>query len=327
MEEIENLPENQLMKTLGLYAIYKGKEGSKNVVALRGINLDLNKGEFMSVVGPSGSGKSTLMRCLGGLQHPSAGIVNYMGTDITKLSEVELVPFRRKTVGFIFQEGNLLNTLSGFQNVVRSLRYSGYGYTESRKRADDVLSALGMKSRMNDLPHRLSGGERQRIAIGRAIATNPLLVIADEPTGNLDYATAEIVMNIFKQLHHDLDMSFLIVTHSQHIASFSERNLELRDGRFTGSHGSEVELTELEDTRSIIIDNDGSLVLPPEYMSLIEQYGNLWNFSLNFNNDQEPRLIASPAQTEEKLLQCPVCNSEINSTDFTCKSCGAKLKQ
>lgn len=316
------LNENILMKSSGVYSIYKGKEGATNVVALKGINLEVKRGEFIAIVGPSGSGKSTLMRCLGGLQNPSAGIINYENVDITKLTEGELVPFRRNTVGFVFQEGNLLNTMSAYQNVVRTLRYGGTPFTEARKRANETLGILGLQSRMHDLPHRLSGGERQRVAIARAIAPNPRIILADEPTGSVDYANADNIMGLFKDLHNDLEMSFIVVTHSQHVSSFADRNLELRDGKFTGQHDDEFDAHNLEETRSVIIDDDGSLVLPPEMIGLVQSYGNLWGFSIQMENG-EPKIVAAP--TTEELTQCPVCNKPVERGAFVCKSCGANL--
>ncbi len=316
---------DMLMKTSGLYSIYKGKEGATNVVALKGINLEIKKGEFVAVVGPSGSGKSTLLRCIGGLQNPSAGIINYMGQDITKISETDLVPFRRDTVGFVFQEGNLLDTYSGYQNVVRTLRYAGIGYSEARERAENTLDLLGLKSRMHDLPHRLSGGERQRVAIARAIASNPRLILADEPTGNIDHANTENVMGLFHDLHRDLDMSFMIVTHSQHVSSFASRTLELRDGRFIAAHGEDFDITDLEESRAVIINDDGSLILPPEMIGLLGQYGTLWDFKVDFKSGS-PKIIAKP---EEAIApkNCPVCKATVPAGAFHCKKCGATLKK
>ena len=321
---IETLDEKILMKSSGVYSIYKGKEGATNVVALKGINLEVKRGEFVAIVGPSGSGKSTLMRCLGGLQNPSAGVINYENVDITKLNEMQLVPFRRNTVGFVFQEGNLLNTVSAYQNVVRTLRYGGVSFTDARKRANDTLDILGLQSRKHDLPHRLSGGERQRVAIARAIAPNPKIILADEPTGSVDYANAENIMGLFNDLHNDLDMSFLVVTHSQHVSSFADRNLELRDGKFTGQHDDEFDVHNLEESRSVIIDDDGTLVLPPEMIGLVQSYGNLWGFNIQMENGT-PKIVATPSK--EQLSKCPVCGKPIDKDSYYCLSCGANLKK
>lgn len=312
---------DMLMYSSGVFAIYKGKEGASNIVALKGINLDVDFSEFIAIVGPSGSGKSTLMRCLGGLQHPSAGAVIIDGTDITKLDEDELVPFRRDKIGFIFQEGNLLETVSGFQNVVKTLRYAGNSYSESRKRAKEVLSDLGMTSRMHSLPGKLSGGERQRVAIARALANKPSLIIADEPTGNLDHENTENVMSMFNDLHTESNSSFLLVTHSQHVASYASRSIELVDGRFTGQH-SEIDVDDLMSSREIIINDDGSLTLPPEMLGVIAEYGNLWGFQVKFDKGV-PKINASPSKAQQ--LNCPVCKTPITDDTFQCANCGAKL--
>lgn len=311
------------LESKGLYSIYEGLEGATNVVALRGLNLKLAKGEFVSIVGTSGAGKSTLLRILGGLQKPSAGSIKYNGDEITRLSEDHLVPFRRETIGFIFQEGNLIPELSGFDNVVKTLRYAEVGFTESRKRAAELLDSLGMTSRMHDLPHRLSGGEQQRIAIARALANNPALILADEPTGNIDYANTDQVMQIFKELHNDRETAFLIVTHSQHVASYADRHLELSDGMIVGQHGAGSDLYHLDESRSVIVTETGNLTLPPELLGVLDQYGLLWEFSFDLDGDA-PRIIAKPAIKDAET--CPVCKVELKGEKFNCSSCGAKLK-
>ncbi|MCY3414747.1 MAG: ABC transporter ATP-binding protein [Candidatus Heimdallarchaeota archaeon] len=315
------MTEELLLNAHGLYTIYEGLEGAANVVALRGLSLTIEPGEFVSVVGTSGAGKSTLLRTLGGLQKPNAGTIKYYGREITKLTEDDLVPFRRSTIGFIFQEGNLIPELSAFDNVVMTLRYAEVGFTESRKRADQILSKLGMKSRMHDLPHRLSGGEQQRVAIARALANNPKLILADEPTGNLDYQNTENVMELFRDLHNDLDTAFLIVTHSQHVASYADRNVELSDGMIIGQHGAGSDIYELEESRSVIINKSGNLTLPPELLGLLDTYGDLWDVSLDVSTGT-PKIVATPT----KVTVCPVCKAEISKNDFACKSCGAKIQ-
>ncbi|MCH8908132.1 MAG: ATP-binding cassette domain-containing protein [Candidatus Heimdallarchaeota archaeon] len=315
---------DSLMYARGIFSIYKGKGGSANVVALKGINLDIERGEFIAIVGPSGSGKSTLMRCLGGLQHPSAGAVFIDGQDITKLDEDNLVPFRREKIGFIFQEGNLLESISGYQNVVRTLRYSGNSYSFSRKRANEVLASLGMTSRMHSLPRRLSGGERQRVSIARALANGPSLIIADEPTGNLDYENTDNVMGLFRDLHSDINTSFLMVTHSQHVATYADRSVELRDGRFTSQH-TEIDVDDLIASREVIIGDDGTLTLPPEMLALLSQYGKLWSFSANFDDDH-PKIVAVPASSSAEIGKCPVCGDPVTPDMALCKNCGAQLR-
>ena len=329
-QEYKIAPEEEglLLNAQNLYCIYKGKEGSSNVVALRGINLEMKQGEFVSVVGPSGSGKSSLLRILGGLQIPSAGNIFYFSNDITKISEENLVPFRRSTVGYVFQEGNLLPTISAFQNVVQTLRFAGKNRGEARRKATNLLTLLGVKGRMHDIPAKLSGGERQRVAIARAMANDPKIILADEPTGNVDFDNAEVIMGLFEDLRKDFNTGFLIVTHSKHISSYSDRSVELKDGRFIGQHTGEFDITKLGESREVIISEDGTLILPPEMTPLIGQYGSFWNFSVNFTSDI-PVISARPITPETAAApfqgSCPVCKAEVEGTPFFCKSCGAKL--
>lgn len=322
-EKSENNQTNELlMEAHGLYAIYEGLEGANNVVALRGLNLKMKKGEFVAIVGTSGAGKSTLLRILGGLQKPSAGSIRFSGKDISRMSEEALVPIRRSTIGFIFQEGNLLPELSGFDNVVRTLRYSNVGFSEARKRAKKILKRLGMESRMHDLPHRLSGGEQQRVAIARALSNNPSLILADEPTGNIDAKNTEQVMQLFKELHKELNIAFLIVTHSQHVASFADRSVELSDGMIIGQHDAGSDIYSLEESRSIIISENGNLTLPPELLGVFDTYGFNWDFTFDVNDDG-PRIIGKPSLRYHE--KCPVCKEPLNGDKFFCSACGAKL--
>ncbi|MHA1443748.1 MAG: ATP-binding cassette domain-containing protein [Candidatus Hodarchaeales archaeon] len=311
-----------LVKAHSLYSIYEGLEGANNVVALRGLNLEMKKGEFVAIVGPSGAGKSTLLRILGGLQRPSAGSIRLFGKDISRMSEKSLVPIRRSTIGFIFQEGNLIPEISGFDNVFRTLRYSGVGFSEARKRTNTILKRLGMESRMHDLPHRLSGGEQQRVAIARALSNNPSLILADEPTGNIDAQNTESVMQLFKELHKELDTAFLIVTHSQHVASFADRSLELSDGMIIGQHAAGSDIYSLEESRSVIISKIGNMTLPPELLGVFDVYGFNWDFTFDVKANG-PRIIGKPSLRTH--MNCPVCKEPLNGDKFFCSSCGAKL--
>jgi ABC-type lipoprotein export system ATPase subunit len=322
IEPISPISEN-LLEAHGIYAIYEGFEEAMNVVALRGLNLTMKKGEFVSVVGTSGAGKSTLLRILGGLQKANAGSIKYFGKEITRLSEDNLVPLRRSTIGFIFQEGNLIPELSAFDNVVRTLRYAGVGYSEARKRASEILDKLGLTSRMHDLPDRLSGGEQQRVAIARALVNNPALILADEPTGNLDYQNTDSVMQIFKELHEELDTAFLIVTHSQHVASYADRSVEISDGMIIGQHSAGSDIYELEASREVVVDPNGTLTLPPEFLTLLDTYGFLWNFSFEIKGN-EPKITGIPVKPLK--THCPICHRELQGDEFFCNSCGARLK-
>ena len=169
----------------GLYHVYESKAEDGNVVALRGLHIDMKAGEAIAVVGPSGSGKSTLMKCLGGLMKPSAGSVSLAGKNMTRLTGQELVELRQKTVSFIFQEGNLLPDLNARDNVAQPLRHQGVKSKKALALADAMLERLGMGHRIHALPAMLSGGEQQRVAIARALITQPRLILADEPTGAL----------------------------------------------------------------------------------------------------------------------------------------------
>ena len=230
-----------ILQASGLYHVYESKAEDGNVVALRGLHLDMKEGEAIAVVGPSGSGKSTLMKCLGGLMKASAGSVSLAGKNMTRLTGKELVTLRQKTVSFIFQEGNLLPNLNARDNVAQPLRHQGVSSRKSLKLADSMLDRLGILPRAYALPKMLSGGEQQRVAIARALITNPRLIFADEPTGALDPVTSREVLGMFKDLHQNEGVSFFIVTHSKEVASFANRSLELRDGRFVAEHGDDVD--------------------------------------------------------------------------------------
>ncbi len=323
-----------LLRAAGVYSIYEGKEGSANVVALSGVDLSIDAGEFVSIVGPSGSGKSSLMRILGGLQAPSAGHIYYHGEDITKLSEEALVPFRRSTVGYVFQEGNLFPMISAYQNVVQTMRFAGRPKREAKRRAEELMELLGIAPRMHALPTHLSGGERQRVAIARALANEPEIILADEPTGNLDYENAEHVMAVMIELRQRLNIACLIVTHSKHVASFTDRSLELRDGVIIGEHGTDLDLESLVASRRVVVNPRGTLTFPPELHEMLKPYGRLWEFRFERDEEAGPRLIGSPIAGSESaaprggaVRRCPVCNTPAQSGDFQCRACGATLRK
>jgi len=238
-----------ILHSEGLYHVYESKAEDGNVVALRGLHIDMKAGEAIAVVGPSGSGKSTLMKCLGGLMKPSAGSVSLAGKNMTRLTGQELVELRQKTVSFIFQEGNLLPDLNARDNVAQPLRHQGVSSRKALKYADEMLTKLGMGHRARALPAMLSGGEQQRVAIARALITQPRLILADEPTGALDPVTSREVLALFKELCHDEEkpISILMVTHDPDLASNADRMLLLKDGK-----------TEASDIRSAWgLDEDG----------------------------------------------------------------------
>tara|TARA_B100000965_G_C19587834_1_gene756588 strand:+ start:1191 stop:2171 length:981 start_codon:yes stop_codon:yes gene_type:complete len=313
-----------ILKASSLYHVYESKAEDGNVVALRGIHVDIKEGEAIAVVGPSGSGKSTLMKCLGGLMKPSSGSVMLAGKNMTRLSGKELVHLRQKTVSFIFQEGNLLPDMNARDNVAQPLRHQGVSSRKALKLADEMLERLGILHRAKALPMRLSGGEQQRVAIARALITKPRLILADEPTGSLDPITSREVLSLFKELHQNDGVSFLIVTHSKEVASFADRSLELRDGRFVAEHGVGVDVEDLSRGRELIIDETGTVTLPPDVLLRIGGPGkyvtsNIDNGQLSLQGDK----IKSMGKFELAPI-CPACKYDYGDSDEQeCPACGS----
>jgi ABC-type lipoprotein export system ATPase subunit len=197
---------------------------------VKGVNLDVEKGGFVSIVGKSGSGKTTLLSLLSGLERPSSGRVTLNGRDITDSSENELALFRRDTVGFIFQSFHLIPTLSAWENVALPLFPIKMHMEKRKERALELLRQMEMEHRADHRPSMLSGGEKQRVAIARALINNPKIIFADEPTGNLDSATGEAIMNTLKSLHADKGLSLVMVTHDLDLAESSDRIVRMQDG-------------------------------------------------------------------------------------------------
>jgi len=203
--------------------------GKLSVPVLHGIDLVVNKGEFVSIMGPSGSGKSTFMNILGCLDRPTTGSYRLNGDEVATLSDDELAYVRNKQIGFVFQSFNLLTKLTALENVALPMIYAGVNKKMRIERATQLLQSVGLGERMDHLPSELSGGQRQRVAIARALANNPAIIMADEPTGNLDSKSTIDVMNIFRDLH-DEGRTILLVTHEPDIATYASRNVVLKDG-------------------------------------------------------------------------------------------------
>ena len=203
--------------------------GKLSVPVLHGIDLVVNKGEFVSIMGPSGSGKSTFMNILGCLDRPTTGSYRLNGDEVATLSDDELAFVRNKQIGFVFQSFNLLTKLTALENVALPMIYAGMDKKSRNERAAALLSSVGLGDRMDHLPSELSGGQRQRVAIARALANNPAIIMADEPTGNLDSKSTIDVMNIFRGLY-DEGRTIILVTHEPEIATYASRNVVLRDG-------------------------------------------------------------------------------------------------
>jgi len=206
--------------------------GEMEVEALRGVNLNISTNEFVSIMGPSGSGKSTLMNILGCLDTPSSGQYLFDSIDISSRTDDELSEIRNQKIGFIFQTFNLLPKLDAMQNVELPLIYSGVEKHLRKDLAKKALKRLGLENRMNHKPNELSGGQRQRVAIARALVTNPGIILADEPTGNLDTKTGFEIMGIFKELHQEGN-TIILITHEPEIAEQADRGIIIRDGLIT----------------------------------------------------------------------------------------------
>jgi len=204
--------------------------GSTDVKALDKINLEIDQGEFVALVGPSGSGKSTLLNLLGGLDRPTSGALNIQGLGLEDATEEELTAHRRHNVGFIFQSFNLLPTLTALENVALPLMLSGVPIAERHERAADLLKRVGLEHRLEHRPTEMSGGEQQRAAIARALVNNPQLILADEPTGNLDSFTGNEVMQLLRKLNTESGVTLIVVTHDPEVAAFADRIVHLRDG-------------------------------------------------------------------------------------------------
>jgi len=204
--------------------------GTVVVEALRGVSIQVHEGEFVAIVGPSGSGKSTLMNIIGCLDRPSAGTYVLAGTPIAGLDDDELARLRSRDIGFVFQSYNLLSRTSAIENVATPLLYQGVGRRERMGRARRSLEALGLGDRLEHLPSELSGGQQQRVAIARALVTNPSIILADEPTGNLDSASGVEVMARFHALHRE-GRTIVLITHDHEVAAQAPRQIHVRDGR------------------------------------------------------------------------------------------------
>jgi putative ABC transport system ATP-binding protein len=206
--------------------------GKIPVEALRGVNLKVESGDFLAILGPSGSGKSTLLNLIGALDKPTSGKLLIDGVDISTLSDNQLSDLRRR-VGFVFQFFNLIPRLNARDNVELSLSIAGVGKAERRKRAEELLETVGLKDRIKHKPAELSGGQQQRVAIARALANNPKFLLMDEPTGNIDSKTAREIMNLVKKLNEEEGVTIIMVTHDQHLAREAKRTVQMFDGLIT----------------------------------------------------------------------------------------------
>ncbi|HVM00066.1 MAG TPA: ABC transporter ATP-binding protein [Egibacteraceae bacterium] len=224
-------------RTYRLGARRREREDAAVVHALRGVSFRVDPGQFVSIVGPSGSGKSTLLHLLGALDRPSTGTVRFSGRDVTTLSDGELAALRNRDIGFVFQQFQLLARTSALANVGLPLVYRGVGRVERRERAAAALDAVGLGHRTGHRPAQLSGGEQQRVAIARALVTEPRLVLADEPTGNLDTVTGSEVLELLRRLNEASGVALVVITHDPEVAAQAPRRIALRDGVIASDTG------------------------------------------------------------------------------------------
>jgi len=204
--------------------------GKVDVPALRGVSLDVNKGEFVSVVGPSGSGKSTLFYLLGGLTRPNSGNVIVDGDDFAQMSDAQRTDMRKRKIGFVFQKFNLLPTLSARSNIDIALDIAGTSHQKDQTYFDKIVKLLGLDKRLDHRPSEMSGGEQQRVALARALINKPAIVLADEPTGNLDSKNSDVVLNMLRQSKDELGQTVLMITHNPEAAAYGDRIVHMRDG-------------------------------------------------------------------------------------------------
>ncbi len=220
--------EEPLIKLINVWKIYQ--MGEVEFAALKGINLDIYEGEFLVVLGPSGSGKSTLMNLLGCLDLPSRGIVYLNSKDISELNESELAKIRGQMIGFIFQSFNLIPTLNTEENVLLPLEFQEENSHKAQKKASYLLDIIGLSEKKGNFPSQLSGGQRQRVAIARSLAVNPPIILADEPTGNLDTKTGNYILDFLNDLHEREGKTVIIVTHDLDLVKYATRVVYIRDG-------------------------------------------------------------------------------------------------
>ncbi len=223
-----------VLKTNNLHKIY-AEDSSMEVHALKGLDIEIKKGEMVAIMGPSGCGKTTLLNLLGGIDQPTKGEIFIQGQDISELADIEMTEFRLHNIGYIFQLFNLFEFLSALDNTVLPLLLTNTTRLEAEEEAKMMLRQMGLGDKIFHLPNELSGGEQQRVAVSRALLMNPAIILGDEPTGDLDRDTSTEIMNLFVSINENYQQTFLVVTHSEHIASFCHRTIRIVDGEIVDS--------------------------------------------------------------------------------------------
>lgn len=228
-ETTEKKKDPPIIRVKNLYKVYR--VGESKVFALNGVDFSLNQGEFCAVVGPSGSGKSTLLNMMAGLEKPSKGEIIIAGTHIERMTEKELVTFRRENVGFIFQSYNLLKTMNAVENVALPLSFRGIPKKIRLEKARKYLKLVGLEKQMNHMANEMSGGQQQRVGIARALVVNPRIIFADEPTGNLDSKTTKEVLKLMRRIVREQKQTLIMVTHDNYLAGFADKQIHIVDGK------------------------------------------------------------------------------------------------
>ncbi len=228
-ETTEKKKDPPIIRVKNLYKVYR--VGESKVFALNGVDFSLNRGEFCAVVGPSGSGKSTLLNMMAGLEKPSKGEIIIAGTHIERMTEKELVTFRRENVGFIFQSYNLLKTMNAVENVALPLSFRGIPKKIRLEKARKYLKLVGLEKQMNHMANEMSGGQQQRVGIARALVVNPRIIFADEPTGNLDSKTTKEVLKLMRRIVREQKQTLIMVTHDNYLAGFADKQIHIVDGK------------------------------------------------------------------------------------------------
>ena len=236
MEERKTVPKEKpkgpVIRVKGLYKVYR--VGETKVYALNGVDFEVERGQFVAIVGASGSGKSTLLNMLAGLEKPTKGQIEVAGRHIEKLTERQLVAFRRERVGFIFQSYNRLNTMNAVENVALPLAFRGIPKKQRLTIARKYLKLVGVDKQEKHMPNQMSGGQQQRVGIARALVVKPQIIFADEPTGNLDSKTTMEVLKLMQQIVREQNQTLVMVTHDDHLASFADRRIRIMDGKIVG---------------------------------------------------------------------------------------------
>jgi len=241
--------ENAVIQLEGVWKIYQ--MGDVQVPALRGVDLEIERGEFLAIAGASGSGKSTMMNLIGCLDLPSRGRIFLGGDDIAGFGESKLAQIRGQKIGFVFQQFYLIPTLTALENVMLPLEFQNVDTSTARKKALEILDLVGLSERVHHLPSQLSGGEQQRVAISRALAVDPEIILADEPTGNLDSKTGEFILDFLSEIHRKDSKTIIIVTHDLHLVKRAERVVYLKDGKIERIEYNHVNSVETKLTATI----------------------------------------------------------------------------